>query len=487
MTSQVKELRDPEFFHLLGSVLLEPHSRARIVALALYLLDGWLLTTVVFPLYDPVLPVARDISTTFYALVLVIMALLATWRPRVFNERLLSITAVIASVAGFALIIIGALAGSALILLIGTCTVHLSRSWVVVMTGVSFSNLDLKRIAICVLYATILFCSLVIVFSLLPNEVGLGVFLIVPTMVLAIIRPYVSELFSQIRTLEVPANRAITMPLSYLPFTHQIFLCWFLFQIVNGYSLSFGEENGTPLVTLFAIVPPLLILLKVLLTQRTFNPDRLFYIAILLATIGLMLAPSAHVLTHGVINNILSLGVVIADLVMWYVLAALSSRNRLGAVGVIAWGRSLSIIGIIVGAGLGRMANLLFIENTFGVSLITIVIATALLAYVLFFLKDFSFSKTIGSVLPDNDVVSHTGNTQDLEARSVLIAQRFQLTPREAEVLALLARGRNSNFIKDELVVSRNTVKAHVKHIYQKLNIHTHQEVIDMVEGELLD
>lgn len=480
------EKRDPAFFALMAKVLREPDSRARILALALYLLDGRLLTTVVFPLYDPILPIARDISTAAYALILVLLALLATWRPQVFRERTFTVTAIIASVVGFILIIGGSLIGSAGVLLIGTCTVHFSRSWVVVMTGVSFSNLDLKRIAICVLYATILFCVLVIVFSLLPFQIGLGVFLLLPTVVLVMIRPHVSGLFSQIRTLEVPANRAITMPSSYLPFTHQIFLCWFLFQIVNGYSLSFGEENGTPLVTLFAIVPPLLILLWMLFTQRPFNPDRLFYIAILLVTIGLMLAPSAHVLTHGVINNILSLGVVIADMVMWFVLAALSSRNRLGAVGVIAWGRSLSIIGIIVGAGLGRLANFFFVEETFGVSLITMVIAIALLAYVLFFLKDFSFSETIGNVLPDDEVISHIGNAQDLDDRSALIAQYYQLTPREAEVLALLARGRNSNYIKDELVVSRNTVKAHVKHIYQKLNVHTHQEVIDIVEGELL-
>ena len=93
------------------------------------------------------------------------------------------------------------------------------------------------------------------------------------------------------------------------------------------------------------------------------------------------------------------------------------------------------------------------------------VIAIALLAYVLFFLKDFSFSETIGNVLPDDEVISHIGNAQDLDDRSALIAQYYQLTPREAEVLALLARGRNSNYIKDELVVSRNTVKASCKHI----------------------
>ena len=48
-------------------------------------------------------------------------------------------------------------------------------------------------------------------------------------------------------------------------------------------------------------------------------------------------------------------------------------------------------------------------------------------------------------------------------------------------MLRLLARGRTGVFIQHELCVSYNTIKAHVKHIYQKLDVHTHQELIDLV------
>ncbi len=47
----------------------------------------------------------------------------------------------------------------------------------------------------------------------------------------------------------------------------------------------------------------------------------------------------------------------------------------------------------------------------------------------------------------------------------------------------MLARGRDRAYIEEALVVSRNTVKAHVKHVYAKLGIHSHQELIDLVEG----
>lgn len=46
----------------------------------------------------------------------------------------------------------------------------------------------------------------------------------------------------------------------------------------------------------------------------------------------------------------------------------------------------------------------------------------------------------------------------------------------------MLARGRNGQYVMDHYVISRNTVKSHVKHIYAKLGVHSQQELIDLVE-----
>ena len=37
-------------------------------------------------------------------------------------------------------------------------------------------------------------------------------------------------------------------------------------------------------------------------------------------------------------------------------------------------------------------------------------------------------------------------------------------------------------FVMEHYVISRNTVKSHVKHIYAKLGVHSQQELIDLVE-----
>lgn len=62
------------------------------------------------------------------------------------------------------------------------------------------------------------------------------------------------------------------------------------------------------------------------------------------------------------------------------------------------------------------------------------------------------------------------------------LAETYKLSPRQTEIFLLLAKGRNVQFIKDELVLSTPTVKSHVYNIYQKMGVHSHQELLDLVE-----
>ena len=52
---------------------------------------------------------------------------------------------------------------------------------------------------------------------------------------------------------------------------------------------------------------------------------------------------------------------------------------------------------------------------------------------------------------------------------------------RETEIAFLLAQGRSRPYIREKLFISKNTVATHIKHIYQKLGIHSKEELIDLV------
>lgn len=69
-----------------------------------------------------------------------------------------------------------------------------------------------------------------------------------------------------------------------------------------------------------------------------------------------------------------------------------------------------------------------------------------------------------------------------LDARCAALAEEYGLTERETEIVALLARGRTKAHIAKTLYVSENTVRSHVRNIYAKLDVHTRQELIDLIE-----
>ncbi|HVE77071.1 MAG TPA: response regulator transcription factor [Actinomycetota bacterium] len=63
-----------------------------------------------------------------------------------------------------------------------------------------------------------------------------------------------------------------------------------------------------------------------------------------------------------------------------------------------------------------------------------------------------------------------------------------KLTPRELEVLKLVATGSNNRDIAKELFISENTVKNHVRNILEKLHLHSRMEaVVYAVREKMLD
>ena len=64
-----------------------------------------------------------------------------------------------------------------------------------------------------------------------------------------------------------------------------------------------------------------------------------------------------------------------------------------------------------------------------------------------------------------------------LEERCAAVAARFDLTPREREILVLLAQNYRAPYIAEKLVVSQSTVKTHMRNLYGKLDIHSESDI----------
>lgn len=71
-----------------------------------------------------------------------------------------------------------------------------------------------------------------------------------------------------------------------------------------------------------------------------------------------------------------------------------------------------------------------------------------------------------------------------LEKQCAIIGARYGLTPREREILVLLAQNYHAPYIAEKLVVSTSTVKTHMRNLYGKFDVHSQAELLRALECE---
>ncbi len=75
----------------------------------------------------------------------------------------------------------------------------------------------------------------------------------------------------------------------------------------------------------------------------------------------------------------------------------------------------------------------------------------------------------------------------EIKRKCAVIADTYLLSRREAEVFYLLACGRNAASIQKILYIAPGTANTHMRHIYKKINVHSQQELLDLLDSVELD
>lgn len=92
-----------------------------------------------------------------------------------------------------------------------------------------------------------------------------------------------------------------------------------------------------------------------------------------------------------------------------------------------------------------------------------------------------AFKKGAGS-LTEKPAETAVSPDERLARECEKVANTYLLSRRETEVCFFLARGHNSSYIQEKLYISEGTAKTHIRHIYRKLDIHSQEELIRLVE-----
>ena len=450
------------------------------VAFAAYALSNWLLTNKVFPLGTDVAPHCRDVATLVEALGFLIIATLAARSPRRLSEGIFTLDPLACTLIGSVTLALP-VAQVPAVATLAICALLLAAVSVMLSAGCALALLDPQKAMPCVLAGLALDYLLRLPLGTLPGPVCLALYATLQATAVLVARPDALSTLRALRAGDAPEGLALTNPFSFLPRGHRLFVCLAIFQTAYGVALSFGEVNNAPLATFAGVIPLLGVLCARMAMRRWPRLDTLFGVALLLVIAGFLFASLSQLTGAPVTSNLLEAGSSCFMLVFWPALAVLAARNRTGTMPLFGWAGFLLSAGVTFGAALGRAC---YGGVSGSVAVASVVVGLAVLglaAFSLFGMRGFSFDATVASLARSGEVAEREA-TPSGEAAVARMAAEAGLTAREAEVFGLLAQGRDGGYIQRQLGVSYNTVKTHVAHIYAKLGVHSHQELIDAVE-----
>ena len=81
--------------------------------------------------------------------------------------------------------------------------------------------------------------------------------------------------------------------------------------------------------------------------------------------------------------------------------------------------------------------------------------------------------------ISEDDSLEEEARDRNADPRLTEAAREFGLTARELDVLSYLVRGYTLANIASKLFLSEHTVRTHVRHIYEKMGVHSRQELLE--------
>ncbi|MBM6998961.1 helix-turn-helix transcriptional regulator [bacterium] len=173
-------------------------------------------------------------------------------------------------------------------------------------------------------------------------------------------------------------------------------------------------------------------------------------------------------------------------LLVWCLLGCVVMQSHAPSLRVFGFGLGTQTLGSVIGYALGALlgnaldssqANLLPLY----VATAMIVLALSLAVYPPKAMHD------LLAAISDEDAVGHVASTVS-DAWTLVcdrLAAEGELTAREREVMMLLARGRGSVYIAERLGVTLSTVYTHTRNLYRKLDVHSREELMGLVDKRL--
>lgn len=145
--------------------------------------------------------------------------------------------------------------------------------------------------------------------------------------------------------------------------------------------------------------------------------------------------------------------------------------------------------GFLLGWGIATLIALALGHEAAAFQAVRLILAFVLVVVIMFFYPDSIRHDSVQAFSHRHKMPQEPEYSESelFEARCRGVAKSHGLSPREYELLGYLAHGRNAAYIQEKLSISSHTVKTHMNNIYKKLEVHSQQSLMDVVEEFPLD
>lgn len=378
----------------------------------------------------------------------------------------------------------------------------LGSALTLINVGRRFVGVGTTDCIVTVLWATVGSSLLTCVMGLLPFEGCFLAIVIAPFVAIASLHRISEQEAARSRTVQ-PLGERVSKRLL-LKFV----ACAFVLGIVTGAMGGLSPNavnsrfNGSFLLTFcLASFVASAVILAMLFRKGRGTIESLYRPATVLITVGFALVPLFGPNTS-VPYAFVSAGYSLFEMLVWVILCEVASRFQFTSVQVFGYGRALVVASIamilVIDPFTGLRHNPWLLT---AVSSLSIIAVSLLRSYILTTANLVTLSHRLWDCGETNEAGEGGEGEAVREARGskppkgkvpflrrcALIGEYYGLTKREVDVFRLLAAGRNSARIQEELMISAGTVNTHSYHVFQKMGVHCQQEVIDLFEKADLD
>lgn len=242
-----------------------------------------------------------------------------------------------------------------------------------------------------------------------------------------------------------------------------------------SYSGFFGPHSAPG-----AVIAGLVVFFAAALQRKRFDFGVIYRIALPLTVAVLLLIPALNVFGSAASSFCAAAGYTAQSILVMVVIANLCYRYGASAIWLFGIERGVRQIAMMAGRTVSNQAHMLG-EN--GDTILAALCVVAVVTATMIFMSEKGLSSNWGATMEKHDEREATPaeRKNELSVRVAEVARNNKLSAREEEVLLLLAQYKTVGIIERELFIANGTAKAHVRHIYQKLDIHTRQELFDML------